>query len=422
MTVSGTQASQAATTTAGVRTRAGGWFIAGFALAQMGAFVSFIPLLAILVPLKAQEIDPAAKAAMMAHVSMWGAVMAGAANLAAGLISDRTLSRFGRRRPWMAIGLLGTLGSYALIASAHGYWPLLGGLLAFQFCFNFLYGPLSAMLADHVPDWQKGRVSGFASVAQPLGSLCGIALTGLMIGRPEFRYLAIGAILLVTVGPFVALAPDPPNHTQAWLAFARRPRRASIVNLGANPDLAIAWFSRLFMQIAISVVSIFALYYLQDRVRGGPSTTAEAQLAVLTLVSTVLHVAASLAGGFLSDRLGRRKPFMVASSLALAAAMLVMALAPNWRAVIAAYALLGVGAGLYAMASAALVAQILPSLGDAAGDLGVFNLAVTAPQVMSPLLGLMLLGAGQNYFALFAVTAVLALAGGTFASLIRKVK
>jgi len=76
----------------------GAAFIAALTLAQVGAFLSFTPLLSILAPLKAAEIDPAHKAVILAQVGFWGALVAGAANIMVGVLSDRTRSRFGRRR------------------------------------------------------------------------------------------------------------------------------------------------------------------------------------------------------------------------------------------------------------------------------------------------------------------------------------
>ncbi len=406
---------------AGLR-RVSALFIAALTVAQVGAFLSFMPLLTILAPLKAQMIDPVGKASIMAQVSLWAAAMAGAANLLAGAVSDRTLSRFGRRKPWIALGLAGSIGSYFLIKAAQDFQGLLLGLLAFQFCFNFLFGPLAAVLPDQVSDAQKGRVSGFTGLAQPVGSLSGILLAGLMAAPEDVRYMAIAAILAIAVLPFLVLIRDPPTHPRAWLAFAGTPLRTPTFNPVAHPDFAVAWVSRLLIQIAMGVISIFALFYLQDRVRGQPSGPAEAHLARLILVATVVHITVSLAGGLLSDRLARRKPFVMASGLLLAICMAILALAPVWPAVLVAYGFLGAGFGLYAMADAALVAQVLPSLDDAGADLGVLNLANTIPQILAPLLGLWLLGPHQNYPVLFALAALSALAGGLTVNLIRSVR
>jgi MFS family permease len=410
------------TTAPPVRAPVSRTFIAGLTLAQVGAFLSFTPLLSILVPLKAAAIDPVNKAAIMAEVSLWAAVMAGVANLLAGAVSDRTLSRFGRRRPWIALGLAGTVASYLVIMGAGDYWGLLVGLLLFQLCFNLMFGPLVAILPDQVPDAQKGRVSAFAGLAPPLGAVFGVVLTGVLLPTDVLRYAAIALILVISIGPFVAFARDPPSAERAWLRLTPRPLKFAVINPVAYPDFAAAWLSRLLMQLTLSVVSIFALFYLQDRVRGAPGPSAEASLAALTVVATACHVVTSLAGGFLSDRWGRRKPFVIAGGLFLAAGTLILALAPTWPATLVAYALYGCGFGLYQTVDAALVAQVLPSLRDAGRDLGVLNLANTIPQILAPILGLWLLGGSQNYTALFILAAISALLGAVIVNRIRSVR
>ena len=98
-------------------------FIAAYTLAQIGAFVSFMPLFQVLLPLKAEAIDPANKALLLSQVAFYGAMVASVANLLAGAISDRTTSRFGRRRPWMVVGSLGAAGAYLLIMGQDAAGP-----------------------------------------------------------------------------------------------------------------------------------------------------------------------------------------------------------------------------------------------------------------------------------------------------------
>ncbi|HQR91462.1 MAG TPA: MFS transporter, partial [Caulobacter sp.] len=125
-------------------------FIAAYTLAQIGAFVSFMPLLQVLLPLKAEAIDPANKALLLSQVAFYGALVASVANLLAGAISDRTTSRFGRRRPWMVVGALGAAGAYLLIMAARTPMALIGGIVLFQLMFNLMFSALVAVLPDRV--------------------------------------------------------------------------------------------------------------------------------------------------------------------------------------------------------------------------------------------------------------------------------
>ena len=81
-----------------------GGFVALYTLAQIGAFIAFIPMFNLLLPLKAEAVDLSGKAILLSQVTVLGAVVAGLANLGAGVLSDATRGPWGRRRPWIAGG------------------------------------------------------------------------------------------------------------------------------------------------------------------------------------------------------------------------------------------------------------------------------------------------------------------------------
>jgi MFS family permease len=177
-------------------------FIAAFTLAQIGAYVSFMPLFQVLMPLKAEAIDSANKAVVLSQVAILGAITASLANLLAGAISDRTTSRFGRRSPWMVVGALSTVASYFLIMMAQNVVQLMVAIVCFQVAFNLLFSALLAVLPDRVPDAQKGRVAAFLSLGHPIGAMAGVVLVGGLLVNEASRYVAIGVVLLAAIAPF----------------------------------------------------------------------------------------------------------------------------------------------------------------------------------------------------------------------------
>ena len=153
-------------------------FIAAYTLAQIAAFVSFQPLLQVLLPLKAEAIDPGGKAIVLAQVAFYGAIAASIANLLAGAISDRTTSRFGRRRPWMVVGSIGAALAYLAIMHAKTPLALIGGIILFQLTFNLCFSALMAVMPDRVTDTQKGMVAAFLSLGNPIGTAIGAVVVG----------------------------------------------------------------------------------------------------------------------------------------------------------------------------------------------------------------------------------------------------
>jgi MFS family permease len=131
-----------------------------------------------------------------------------------------------------------------------------------------------------------------------------------------------------------------------------------------------------------------------------------------TVAQSSAVVLASLVGGRISDRAGRRKVFVCAAALVYAFAMLMLSVAGTFPMYLAALAVSGLGFGLYFAVDLALVTEVLPDPDNAAKDLGVFNYAGAIPFTLAPALAPAILSFGAgSYGILFAVAAACAAAG-----------
>ncbi|NJC41222.1 MFS family permease [Brevundimonas alba] len=396
-------------------------FMGLYALAQIGGFIAFVPMLNILLPLKAGAIDPAGKAILLSQVSLWGALAAGLANLAAGALSDGTRGRFGRRRPWIVVGTLAVVAAHGLVFAADSMVALLAGFLLFQLTVNIMFGPLNAILPDMVPDRQKGLVSALAGLAPPAAGLfAGFGVAVLLTGLGS-RFGVVAAAILLLILPFALWVREPKAGSPAG-------ERGPLISFVAlrDHDYLMAFLSRLFVQVTMTLNVLYLLFYLQevavfgDRFAG---RSPESILGWLLAAGTLAALAAGMAGGVLSDRLGRRRVFVMAGGLAMAAGAGLMALAPEWPGPLAAQILFGAGLGLYSTVDIALVAEVLPDRNRAGRDLGLMNVAITVPQVIAPLLGLLLLAeAGRGLPWLFAASSLFGLAGALIVMRIRRVR
>ncbi|GAA1645322.1 MFS family permease [Actinoplanes couchii] len=126
------------------------------------------------------------------------------------------------------------------------------------------------------------------------------------------------------------------------------------------------------------------------------------------LVATLLTTAI---GGPLSDRAGRRKPFVYAASVICAAGLVGPWLLPTTTGMLIFAVVTGLGFGLFGSVDQALVTQVLPAQEDFAKDLGVVNIAATLPQMLAPAIAGAVVGLA-GYAALFPVAIVLMLLGG----------
>lgn len=383
-------------------------FLIGYVVAFVGAFVGVSPLLQILAPIRAGEIDGIDKAGVLSQAVFYGALAAGLANVAAGAISDRTRSRFGRRRPWIVIGALATAASYALILKATTPLALVVALVVWQCAFNLMFSPLAALFADRVPVARRGVMSAIVGMAYPMATAVGSAIMGWGPQGEAARFAVLAAVVIASTVPFALLAREPVGSVALPPAPVRR--GISVRTFLApfrNIDFALAWSGRFFIITGYTVVGVYLLYYLADVVLMSDSfagMTPEAGHSIVTGISLCGVVVVTLIAAATAWRFKRRKPYAAAAGVLLAAGAFMLALTSNWNAVVGAFVLYGLGMGFYAAIEMALMTDVLPSEQDHGKDLGLINLAATLPQAIAPLLALVLMtGFNLGFQGLFCV-------------------
>lgn len=400
-----------------------GWIALLFS-ANLGLWMAFFTPIQILLPQQISAISPAGKENLLALVTGLGALAAVIANPLAGALSDRSTPRlgrrfFGRRHLWtVAAALLGA-GSLALLAGQRTIAGVALAWVAAQLCLNAMLATLTAAVPDRVPVTQRGRVSGWIGIPQALGLVVGAVLVTTLVTGVRAGYLAVAAALLVLVLPFALLTPDdalprthrPPLRARALVA-------SMWISPRAYPDFAWAWLTRFLVQTGNALGTLYLLYFLTDRVR---HRDPEGGLLVLILLYTVGMMATAVLGGRASDRSGRRRIFVIISGVIMAVAALLLAIWPLWPVALVAALLLGAGYGVYLAVDAALITQVLPRAGDRAKDLGVINIANSAPQVLGPAISAPIVVYLGGYPTLYAVTAALTLLGSVLVLKIRTV-
>ena len=128
-----------------------------YSLAYFGVWMALLTPVVVTLALRVAQIDPVNKEASLSWILGAGAIVAMLANPIAGLLSDRTTSRLGMRRPWLIGGMaLGLAGLYAVATG--GLWMIGIGWCVAQLGFNALLAAIVAILPDQVPEAQRGGV------------------------------------------------------------------------------------------------------------------------------------------------------------------------------------------------------------------------------------------------------------------------
>ena len=386
--------------------------------ANLGLWMAFFTPIQVLLPIQIADLGPDNKETWLGIVTGVGALVAIIVNPLAGALSDRTRLRlfgrgYGRRHVWTLCGGIVSVLSLSVLAGAPNLLTVTLAWAGAQIGLNVMLASLTAAVPDRVPVSQRGLVSGWIGMPQALGLVIGSILVTAIFTETSTGYLVLALGLVLLAAPFALLTEDQPLPP-GTLAKVRWK-----VDLKGNPDFAWAFGTRFLVQLGNALGTLYLLYFLTDAVR---LDDPEGGLLIMILLYTVGMIATAMLGGWLSDRIGRRKPFVIWSGVLITIAASLLAIWPTWPMSIVAATLFGAGYGVYLAVDTALITQVLPAAADRAKDLGVINIATAAPQVLGPAISAPIVTHLGGYPALFALTAVVTLAGAVAVVKIRSVR
>ncbi|MDQ1548186.1 MAG: hypothetical protein QOH69_3090 [Actinomycetota bacterium] len=364
-------------------------------------FASYAGLGQVLLPNQLAAIDVAHKVQNLTLISSASFVFTLLTQPIIGSFSDRTRSRMGRRAPWIMIGgavgalLLVGIGSLTSVVWVAIFWIVL------QVSLNAVQGPFTAIIPDRYPRNRRGVASAMFGIGTAIGLTLGVVVAGQLAAKLGIAYAVFGGLILVATLLFVLLNRDFSSKGVEAAPITFRSLFAGLwISPRKHPDFAWAFAARFFFILGYFMVLFFELYLLTDYV-GLPLAQANQTIGILAIVNLATTLPAVLIGGIVSDRIGRRKVFVYIASALVAIGFLIPLLLPTVAGMAIMSAVSGIGFGLYTACDTALMTEVLPRDGAAAGkDLGILNVATNLPQALSTVAGGVLISA-LGYRALF---------------------
>jgi len=375
-------------------------------------------LLEIMLPAEVRHIAPHLRAIGLPALEGVGALIALVVPLIAGALSDRCVSAFGRRRPFIVVGVAINIVGLGLVALAYhmakpipaehgggyfalftdpGYLSFLAAFMVVQFGNNVATASYSGIIPDLIPAEQRGAASGWMAMQSQAGTLFGVLGSGLVLSHaPEsIKYAVLAAVLilaaLITVlGIKETPLPHnpPPIHWGDYL-------RSLWIDPKKYPDFAWVWLTRFLVMMGFYAISPFINYYLIDVIKiEDPGKSAGYVMGLVLLAATI----SGYLGGVLSDRLGRKRMVYFANG-AMAVVVLGFIFCRNLEQVLLVGVLFGLGYGAYISVDWALGTDVLPSKVDAGKEMAVWHIAMTLPQsITGPIAGFLIAMFGMTEF------------------------
>jgi MFS family permease len=271
--------------------------------------------IAVATQMRRQGLGPAAIGAFVAALYLpW------AFKWAMGPIVDTVTSRrFGRRRTWI-VGAQTAMALVLLAATPVDYVTQLALftvlVLAVNACGAAMDVAIDALAVDTLPADERGVANGVmfggAYLGQAIGGSAVLFLSDVVPFRSTYFFVA-GMILLVTV--FVALPIRERAADGAGLPGGLR-LRAVLEQIGAFVAEAFRSFvgsrgALVGVVFALLPAGAYALGLALQSNLAVELGLDDGEIATLNLYTTILSAAGCIAGGFVSDRIGRRKSLAV---------------------------------------------------------------------------------------------------------------
>lgn len=411
-----------ATVSAAVTKRSIG-FLIGMSTLMLGANLVWVSYNSVLLPTLVENVMTVGKGLAVGLIGFFGTMLAVLVSILAGIISDHTVSKWGRRTPSILIGALLALpliGLPSLLLSPalrSALLPIALPIIAISFCgmqffTNVGNGAWWPLLVDVVPEDQRGTASGITGFFTMLGSAIGIILITILNqnGQTGAALWLVGGIFAITgiVNALAIRGKDTPALPSERISLVKAMRDMFKVRTRV-PVFFWLVLAVLLAFMGLNSLQFFARYFFEVYF---PAISPDAAFRTMGGISLLVTMLAAVISGVVSDKIGRRK-LLLWSMFVSAITTLLMGLTGNYIVFLIMAAIRSAATGPLMVVAPALASDLAPR--DEAGQYMAYNNLSTglSGALASLIFGVILVTMTKTTFVLlFIISAILFLVGG----------
>ena len=323
----------------------------------------------------------------LAIIDFFAVIMAIAVQPTVGSISDYTISRWGRRKPYIAIGSALDVVFLIGIATSQVYLSILVFVVLLQFSSNFAQGPFQGFIPDLVPGPQVGMASAMVGMMSILGAVGGTLIVSIGYAINDFTIptISLGLIELATaIGTLLWVRDGRKPKDRAGRSWASVAKEAWGLDILRERSFLWMVLSRLMVLAGIAVLSKLAVLYM-GRSLGMDNAAKGFWVPVTNIVVAAVIVISTIPAARLSDRIGRKRIIYLACAFGAVGAGFISA-APAILVAEVGVILVAVGAGAFLAVDWALITDIIPK-GSSGRYMGISNVATACAGPLALLTG-----------------------------------
>jgi MFS family permease len=335
-----------------------------------------------------------------------------------GIWSDRTRSRFGRRAPFLFLGTAIGLVGLVIIGLAPNLVIVGAGWIFGMVGWSIAGAALQTLQADKLPEGQRGRVSALTGLMTQIAPVLGIGVAYAVSSNTLLVFLVPGLIGAVLIVLFPLIKPE---GSSKHLAPSTEVTAKSVFmsygfNIRKYPDFAWNWLGRFIFFIGLYFNTTFGTFFYAQRL-DMPVREVAGVVATVGMVGVLAAAIGALVGGFLSDKLQRRRLFVMIAAVLFVIGAVLEATAWSLPQIIAGAVTMQLSIAVFATVDQAIVYAIIPERNEAGRYMAVMQFAQKIPSAIAPMLaGVVItigaIGGEKNYTLLYLAGAVFAFVGG----------
>lgn len=399
-----------------------------FTLAQFGLFMAFITPMAISLAFQVKALAPNNEE-YLGYITGSASAVVMVITPILGILSDHTRSRLGRRRPWMIGGVILGVISLVVMGTAPSILVLGAGWIMAQLGWGQALANLGYTMADRLSESQRGKVAGLVGFATQVAPVGGVIIASSFSSNSLLLFLVPGIAGVVFVGLFIVFSREQDSRTMylgekltvagAFKKYLFNPKR--------YPDYSLVWLGRFLFYVGLTFNTTFTAFFFSARL-GIQLDEVAPLMAGLSLVGIVAITAGAIGGGFLSDKLKRRRMFVLIASLIFTSGVVVQAFAGDFVVLAVGSLMASMGIGMFSAVDQALLLDVLPERETDAGRfMGIAGFATSIPQSLAPLIApaILVIGASgdeKNYGLLYIIAGIATFLGGLVVMRVRSVR
>lgn len=360
-------------------------------------------------------VDANKKNTVLGILTFIGLILAMVIQPISGALSDRWVSRWGRRRPLIAFGTLFDFVFLAMLAWAGGLVWVFIGYIGLQISSNIAHGPLQGLLPDQVPPEQLGTASSIKTFIDMLVMAVGTISAGLLLDpnstKPVTIMLLVIGLLAVFGSVTIFFTKEKPTFKKEGEPVGKTLLGTFKIDFRANTSYWFLIALRFVFLFGIYGVQRFAQNFIFDVIH---PVNAALETGIIMGTLTVFLLGFAALAGWLNDKF-KSRVIMIASAFLTAVGCILLSFARSRLTLMGFGAIIGAGMGLFLTSNWALANRLAPP--DEAGKyIGLTNIATAGAGALAGLLGPIIdqmnsakTGAFQGYTFLFFLGAGCAL-------------